>query len=99
MLQSYAPGRLYWSRIEVPFRQFLGTLPPSSDQLDRKRVLVDWFGMAQRLGGSALDAVCESVRDEGWNMKAAIEAQRTFRWGIRDKCATYLDAEKEVSHG
>jgi hypothetical protein len=41
-VEALAPERLYWPRLEVPFRKFLVDLPGNGSQGHRDRMLADW---------------------------------------------------------
>ena len=42
MVESLAPERLYWSRLEIPFRAFYVNLASRADMIDRQQMLACW---------------------------------------------------------
>jgi len=86
LLDSLAPARLYWSRLEVPFRQFLEDLPGDVDTAEevqsehRERTLEAWRKTLRRTARNAFDETTRSLDNSARVLKAVATAEKSFNW-------------------
>jgi hypothetical protein len=98
LLQAFSADRAYWSRLEVPFRELLSFLPSSSLGMDPDRLLLPWFETSRRAAWGAFQEVIAAAGEGGWGLKAALEGERAFNFGITTKCDSYMNMQKEMPH-
>jgi len=86
VVKSLAPARLYWSRLEVPFRQFLEDLPGDVDTAEevqsehRERTLEAWRKTLRRTARNAFDETTRSLDNSARVLKAVATAEKSFNW-------------------
>jgi CRISPR system Cascade subunit CasA len=102
LVDSLAPERLYWSRLEVPFRRFLVDLPGDNSQEHRTRMLTAWT--CNVLRPAALRAFDESAGqlDHSARVLRAVAVGRRYLGGelariVRERKIT-CNSHKEPAH-
>jgi CRISPR system Cascade subunit CasA len=83
MVDSLAPERLYWSRLEVRFREFLVSLPSDGTPEQRATALASWF--AEVIRPAALRAFVETAGEidhSARTLRAAAVAEQRLHAGL-----------------
>jgi CRISPR system Cascade subunit CasA len=76
LFQHWGVERVFWSRLEVPFYEFLQTLPDDESALD------DWYATLQQTAREALDGA-ERMAGESVNaLKAAVKARGVLAYQL-----------------
>jgi CRISPR system Cascade subunit CasA len=75
LAERLAPGRPYWSRLELPFRRLLLTLPTSEE------ALAEWATEVRRAARGAFDAAMSGLEVGPRTLRAVAQGGRLF---IRD---------------
>jgi len=80
LVGALAPERLYWSRLETPFRRFLIELP--GDEAHRSGELTQWVRILDRTARQAFDNAVEQTETSARAMRAAVQARSMLIGGL-----------------
>ncbi len=102
LVQSLDTERLFWSRLEQPFRRHLQEL--ASDDVDRSKVIYRWF--TETLQPAARDAyrrTAGEMEDSSRALRAAVTGEETLHRELGRIAVAHRvvadTAAKEVTHG
>ena len=71
------PRRRYWARLEVPFRQFIQSLP-----INPEAAQSEWQTTVINTARTAFDQATASIDDPIRGLKAVVLARRSLEWGL-----------------
>ena len=77
VMAPWGVERRYWSRLELPFRSALETLPE-----DRTGTLANWQKTLRRTAWEAFESVAEDVETDPRALKAAVEGRGQLAAGL-----------------
>lgn len=77
VMAPWGVERLYWSRLETPFRRVLETLPD-----DRETALAEWRQILIRTARDAFEAAADAVGVDARALKAVVRARGQFNAGL-----------------
>ncbi len=96
LLDHLAPGRLYWSRLEGPFKRFMVRLAQEKAENSPESAFQEWVGT---LRDSAIEAFREAVvglDGTGRTLRAVAVAERDFNRRLRELLEERLPIAEEV---
>jgi len=85
LLQSWAPGRLYWPRLETPFRRLLVELPEDREEDEEgepvygRRSLLAWRGLVADAARKSFQEVAAGLENSLRSLKAVAQVQGVFQ--------------------
>jgi CRISPR system Cascade subunit CasA len=97
LITGFPAQRLYWSRLEAPFHQFVLALPT-----DRDAALAQWRQTLWRTATRSFDEAAAGLEGSTDNLRATVAGRAALRSGLR-KALAALDVsdhrEETVTHG
>jgi CRISPR system Cascade subunit CasA len=97
LITGFPAQRLYWSRLEAPFHQFVLALPT-----DRDAALAQWRQTLRRTATRSFDEAAAGLEGSTDNLRATVAGRAALRSGLR-KALAALDVsdhrEETVTHG
>jgi CRISPR system Cascade subunit CasA len=96
MVDSLAPERSYWPRLEIPFRNLLVQLAGQADVIDRQQTLARW--VCQQLYERAVNAFDE-VAEQLDNSARMLRAVAVARSSVIANLSKVTEQYKEPLHG
>jgi CRISPR system Cascade subunit CasA len=94
LAESMGPGRRYWAQLGDHFTRFLRDQPG-----DRERSLTAWADQVRHAARSAFGEVATGQGDDGWSLRARVEAERTLNIGLAGARKRHVGEVQEVASG
>ncbi|MCL6622968.1 MAG: hypothetical protein K6T55_12840, partial [Syntrophobacterales bacterium] len=85
LLQSWAPGRLYWPRLEAPFRRLLVELPDDREEAEEgepvygRRWVPEWRRLVTDAARESFQEVAAGLENSLRSLKAVARIQGSFQ--------------------
>lgn len=102
LIEHLAPGRVYWSRLELPFKQLLIDL--AEDRTDEygevvygARALPVWAQQVQEAARTAFNQATASLDSSARSLKAVARAQRAFNTSLRRTIEDRAVSREEIT--
>ena len=101
MCEELSPGRMYWPRLETPFKQLLEDLPEdkSTDQYGStvygEKVIPKWAETIRHTAQEAFDIACSAVGESARAFKARAKAESVFRKRLNSLLKPYTENVEE----
>lgn len=102
VVAHFAPGRAYWSRLEVPFKRLLVSLPrdvteSSSGEREYGRTeMPRWARTLRREAWSAFEVAVRGLDGSARSLRARAVAEAQFKWRIDRILRPYMGEIEEV---
>jgi CRISPR system Cascade subunit CasA len=91
LAESMGLGRRYWAKLGDHFTRFLRDQPG-----DRERSLTTWADEVRRAARSAFGEVATGQGNDGWSLRARVEAERTLNVGLAAARKRHIGEVQEV---
>jgi len=77
LTRQWAVERHYWSRLELPFKELLDTLPKAPDG-----ARTSWRGILRITAWNAFETLCRSLEQDTRRLKAVVQARDQLALGL-----------------
>lgn len=94
LVQALTPAQVYWSRLEVPFKECVHELSEGSVRVARER----WAEAVRSTAREAFDQVARSFDTSARALKASASAERAFHAQLHAIVLAYLRPGREGMH-
>lgn len=98
ILRDWSPCWLYWSRLEVPFRQFITDLGRPATAEQRDRLIAHWICHALRPAAvEAYEKTAGSLDASARTLRAAAIGRHQLHWGLNSTTKPHRERLHEPS--
>jgi len=94
LVDSLAAERLYWARLDVPFRRLMADLPDAWSRDEEHITLCKWATAVRGAARNAFEAAARSLETSARGLRAAAGARGQFEAGLNKLVGPYIKTQQ-----